>query len=130
MPTNVKIIQARDFISARPGGVLDLHASETLLDSIVTSSTSLEQFQVLLDTRRTLTSLSTTDLWYLSQKLTHADVAGMHKTAVLCPHERFDHAQFFAMCAEHRGLNIRAFLAYEDAMEWLIHDDHLIADRM
>jgi hypothetical protein len=130
VPTNIKIIQARDFISARPGGVLDLHASEKLLEDIVSSSTSLDQFHVLLDTRRTLASLSTTDLWCLSQKLMHADAAAMHKTAVLCPHERFDHARFFAMCAEHRGLNIRAFLAYEDAMQWLIGDDHAAARRL
>jgi hypothetical protein len=122
MPTNVKVIEARDFISARPGGVLDLHASESLLHTIMQSASALDSFQVLLDTRRALGVLSTTDLWYLSQKLAQDGTWGAHKTAVLVPHDRFDHAQFFTMCAEGRGLNVRAFLAYEDAMEWLLDD--------
>ena len=122
MPTNVKIIHARDFIMARPGGVLDPVASEKLLDDIVGSTNSLDSFQVLLDTRRSLAVLTTIDLWRLAEKLTAGVTSQVHKTAVLCPHERFDHARFFAMCAERRGVNIRAFLAYEDAMEWLIAD--------
>jgi hypothetical protein len=39
---------------------------------------------------------------------------------VLCPLERFDHSRFFALCAENRGFDVRAFVSYEDAMEWLI----------
>ena len=122
MPTNVRIIHARDFITARPGGVLDLHASENLLDQITSSSTFLDNCQVLLDTRRALAVLNTTDLWCLAQRLTRGRISAVHKTAVLCPYERFDHARFFAMCAEGRGLNIHAFLSYEDAMQWLIDD--------
>jgi hypothetical protein len=126
MPTNIKIIHARDFVTARPGGILDLEASEKLLADIASASTSLDSFQVLLDTRRALAVLSTGDLWRLAQKLTQGHVSALHKTAVLCPSERFDHARFFsAICAEGRGLNIRAFLSYEDAMEWLINDDHV-----
>ena len=44
------------------------------------------------------------------------------RTAILCPIERFDHARFFALCAEHRGFNIQAFTSYEEAMEWLLSD--------
>ncbi|MGZ5126937.1 MAG: hypothetical protein ACXWC1_29540 [Burkholderiales bacterium] len=124
MPTNIKIIHARDFVTARPGGILDLEASEKLLADIASASTSLDGFQVLLDTRRALAVLSTFDLWRLAQKLTQDHMSALQKTAVLCPQERFDHASFFsAICAEGRGLNIRAFLSYEDAMEWLIKDD-------
>jgi hypothetical protein len=72
--------------------------------------------------------LTTRDLWDLAEKLTEGEMSRVHKTAVLCPHERFDHARFFAMCAERRGFNIRAFLSYEDAMEWLIADDPAAED--
>jgi len=41
---------------------------------------------------------------------------------VLCPLEKFDRARFFAMCAENRGFNMRAFADYEQAMEWLMAD--------
>jgi hypothetical protein len=42
------------------------------------------------------------------------------KTAVLCPLARFDHAAFFALCAESRGFQVRAFTSLVGAYEWLI----------
>jgi hypothetical protein len=45
----------------------------------------------------------------------------MRKTAVLCPRERFDNAKLFSLLAGNRGFRqFRAFLSYEDAMEWLL----------
>ena len=45
----------------------------------------------------------------------------LRKTAVLCPRERFDNARFFSLLAASHGFRgVRAFLAYEDAMEWLL----------
>ena len=45
----------------------------------------------------------------------------LRKTAVLCPRERFDNAKFFSLLAGSHGFrHIRAFLNYEDAMEWLL----------
>jgi len=124
MPTNVKIIHARDFIRATPGGVLDLQASEALLLDIVEASGQIADVDVLLDTRRTMTVLSTSDLWGLAQKVAIAGAKSVRRTAVLCPAERFDHARFFSMCGERHGLDIRAFLDYEHAMEWLVAGDH------
>src|SRR5687767_2173244 len=65
MPTNVKIIHARDFIRATPGGVLDLKASERLLLDVAEASGRLPDVDLLLDTRNTMTVLSTADLWAL-----------------------------------------------------------------
>jgi hypothetical protein len=42
------------------------------------------------------------------------------KTAVLCPRERFDYGEFFALCAESKGFEVRAFTSYEEAFEWLL----------
>ena len=123
MPTNVKIIHARDFIRATPGGVLDLQASERLLLDIVDASGQVPDVDVLLDTRKTMTVLSISDLWGLAQKVSTAGAKSLRRTAVLCPAERFDHARFFSLCGERHGLDIRAFLDYEHAMEWLIASD-------
>lgn len=41
------------------------------------------------------------------------------KTAVLCPAARFDNAAFFELCAHNRGLSVKAFTSFEDAMDWL-----------
>jgi hypothetical protein len=123
MPTNVRVIHARDFIRATPAGVLDLPASETLLTAIMDASQSLRNVEVLIDTRKSMAVLNTTDLFSLAQKAADCGGGLVHKTAVLCPADRFDHARFFALCAERHGVEIGAFLDYESAMEWLIGED-------
>ena len=123
MPTNVKIIHARDFIRATPGGVLDVQASEKLLLEVAKVSSQVPDVDLLLDTRNTMTVLSTADLWSLVQKVSATGAKSLRRTAVLCPAERFDYAQFFSLCGERHGLDIRAFLDYEHAMEWLVAAD-------
>jgi len=120
MPTNVKIIHASDFIRARPEGTAQLEDAEQLLKDIIAAGTGLEDYEVLVDTRRVTGSLSATDLWTLAEKLTKFRASFAHRTAILCPLEKFDHSRFFALCAENRGFNIRAFTSYEEALEWLI----------
>ena len=121
MTANVRVIQARDFIRATPEGVADLKAAENLLAELARHANSLEEFDVLVDTRHVSGSLTAAQLWFLAEQLARYHGSFAHKTAILCPVERFDHAQFFALCAEHRGFNIMAFDNYEDAMEWLLN---------
>jgi hypothetical protein len=120
MPTNVRIVHAGEFIRATPSGVLDLVASEQLLADLTRTSKRLPDAHVLLDTRNAMTTLNTSDLWTLAEKAANDVERTRRRTAVLCPAERFDHARFFAMCAERHSLNIRAFVDYEHAIEWLI----------
>ena len=125
MAFNVRVIQARDFIRATPEGVADLNAAEKLLAELARHADTLEDFDVLVDTRSMSGSLSAAQLWFLSEQLARYHGNFAHRTAILCPVERFDHAQFFALCAEHHGFNIMAFDSYEDAMEWLLNASHL-----
>jgi hypothetical protein len=119
MPATVKIIHATDFIKATEEGELDLKESKRLLVEIV-SATDLVDYELVLDTRKAHSSMTVTDLWYLAAALGSVRKALPRKTAVLCPRERFDHAAFFALCAQNRGFDVRAFTCFEDAMEWLI----------
>ena len=123
MPPSVKVIQARDFVRARPEGVVDLEESMRLLAEIANAAAGLKDHDVVLDVRRVEPGLGTTELWTLAQKLADYRDVFRRKTAVLCPLERFDNARFFVMCAENRGLNIRAFTSYEGAMEWILGDN-------
>ena len=123
MPTNVRIVQAGEFIKATPSGVLDLVASEQLLAEVAKASRRVPDAHVLLDTRNAMAILNTSDLWTLAAKAASEAAKSRRRTAVLCPAERFDHARFFAMCAERHSLNIRAFVDYEHAIEWLIGTD-------
>ena len=120
MPTNVKIIRAHDFIKATPEGKLDFEKSKNLLMEIASASASLADYEILVDTRKAQTVMSITDLFFLATELGKRPNAFSRKTAVLCPLEQFDHAGFFALCAENRGLQVKAFTSFEDAIEWLI----------
>ena len=122
MPTNIRIIHAHDFIKATPEGTLDLENSKKLLVEIAADSSTSGDHEILLDTRKAQSELSAADLWYLAAELISFRKALSRKTAVLCPLKQFDRAGFFAICAQNRGLNVRAFTSFEDAFEWLIAD--------
>jgi len=120
MPCSIRIIHAQDFIKATPEGTLDLENSKKLLVEIASGSSTLGDHEILLDTRKAQSALSANDLWSLAAELISFHKVFSKKTAVLCPLERFDHAAFFALCAQNKGFQVRAFTSFEDAMEWLI----------
>ena len=125
MPTNVKIIQATEFIRASPEGTAYIEKAERLLKEIADASAGLEGFHVLVDTRRVTGSLTAVELWHLADRLAHYRRTFGNKTAIICPVERFDHSRFFALCAENKGFNVQAFTTYEDAMEWLLAGEEI-----
>jgi hypothetical protein len=120
MPSNVKVIHAREFIRAQPDGQAHLDNALKLLKDIAQAGEGLEDYEILVDTRSVTGSLSATDLWTLAERLVRFRKTFARRTAILCPIERFDHARFFSLCADNHGFNIRAFSSYEEAMEWLI----------
>ncbi len=120
MPTNIRIIHARNFIKATPEGHLDLEESKKLLMEIASASAPLVDYEIILDTRKAQTEMSVTDLYYLCTELSNLRKAFSRKTAVLCPLERFKYAEFFALVAQNRGFPVMAFTSFEDAIEWLI----------
>jgi hypothetical protein len=123
MPTNIKVIRTRDFIKVTPYGHFDLEASQKLLAEVVATASTVKDHEVILDTRGVEADLNSQDLWSLAATIGASRKVFTGRTAVLCPVDRFDRAKFFALCADHQGLNVRAFVSYEDAMEWLISDN-------
>ena len=120
MPTTIRVINARDFVRATPEGWLDFTTSELLLLSVGRAAALLGDYDILLDTRKAKSVLTPFDVWHLARELAiHRGALG-RKNAVLCPRERFDHAEFFALCAQDRGLPVRAFVVFEEAIEWLL----------
>jgi hypothetical protein len=122
MSATVRIIHAADFVKATAEGELDLAESMRLLVEIG-SATDLADFEVILDTRKAHSSLSAADLWHFAAALGSIRESLPRKTAILCSRERLDHAAFFALCAQCRGFKLRAFISYEDAMDWLISNE-------
>ena len=120
MPANVKVIRAREFVRAKADGEANLESAGQLLREIAQAGRGLEDFEVIVDIREVSGRLSAADIWSLAEMLARLRDSFARRTAILCPIERFDHARFFALCAENKGFNIQAFTSYEDAMEWLI----------
>jgi hypothetical protein len=123
MPTTVKVIRTQEFVRARPGGTLDLEASEALLMDIAKASAGMQDVQVVIDTRHADNALTAGDLWYLADRLGRYRHAFSGKTAVLCPTAKFDRARFFALVADGKGFDVQAFTSYEEAMTWLAGEE-------
>jgi hypothetical protein len=119
MSTTIRIIKANDFIKATPEGQFDLEKSKKLLMEIAAVSAPLVDYEIILDTRKAQVGMSVADLWHLAAELSNLRKAFSRKTAVLCPLEQFDRAGFFAICAQNRGLRVKAFTNFEDGIEWL-----------
>jgi hypothetical protein len=120
MPTNIEIIRAHDFMKATVAGKLNFEESKKALMEIAAAPTPSDDFEIILDTRKAKLELSITDLFDLASELAHFRKAFSRKMAVLCPLERFDDAGFFALCAQVRDFQVRAFVSFEDAIEWLV----------
>jgi hypothetical protein len=121
MPTNVRVIQHSDFLRASADGRVDLGAAIRLLQSVATAAAPLDDYEVLIDIRDTVGRLDPDELQQLATSLSRFDRTFLRKTAVLCPPERFDNGHLFSVLAANRGFSgVRAFLDYENAMEWLL----------
>lgn len=119
MARQIRIVHARDFVSAKPDGRLDLEESKRLLLEVSGFLETCDASHILLDTRGSISVLSASDLWYLADCLAQQPKPAACRIAILCPAERFDYASFYALCAERLGIQMQAFLSYEEAMQWL-----------
>jgi hypothetical protein len=124
MSVNVRIISIRDFLQVAPLGSQDFRSLKQALAEAASVQGAFLDYDLLIDTRGADIHLLLTDIWELAADLARIIHAGASKSfrakiPVLCPAEGFDHAKFFSLCAENRGLNVRAFTSYEDVFAWL-----------
>ena len=121
MTINVRVIHPSDFLRVNADGRVDLEVGKKLLEDLARAAQPLERFEILIDTRNVVGQLTPEDLHELAASLVRFRSTFLHKTAVLCPRERFAPTRFFALLAASHGFDqIRAFVTYEDAMEWLL----------
>jgi hypothetical protein len=122
MSHDVRVIHLSDFLRARADGRVDLDMAKALLAQVAAKAAPLDNYEVLIDIRDVMGGqLTPEEVYGLAESLDRFRSTFLHKTAVLCPRERFNSAHFFSLLAAQRGFKrIRAFLSYEDAMEWLM----------
>ena len=124
MSNHVRVIHPSDFLRAYPDGRADLESGKALLAQVAEAAAPLTSYEVLIDIRNVVGQLTPDDLHELAGSLISFRNTFLRRTAILCPRERFDNARFFSLLAASYGFTrLRAFLEYEDAMEWLMAPD-------
>jgi hypothetical protein len=120
MPVNYKIIQAKDFIKARPTGEIDLELSKKVLGQIAEMMRLVGDYELLVDVREAYSTLDQEDLCELVLELGRHRDAFRSKIAVIArDDEQFNKAVFVEMCANIDGFSISAFTDFEAAINWL-----------
>ena len=124
MPVNYKIIQAKDFIKARPTGGIDLQESKKVLGQLAEMARMVKGCEILMDIREAYGNLQMDDLNELLAELVRHRDAFKSKLAVLARNdEQFNKAVFVEICANIEGLKIMSFTDFEQAINWLQSDD-------
>jgi hypothetical protein len=117
-----KIIQAKDFLKARPTGELDLEQSRKILGDIADMAGATGEYEILIDVREAHGNMDQGDVRELVEELGRHRKAFKNKIAVLARgDEQFDKAVFGEMCANMstHSYQLHAFTEYELAIEWL-----------
>jgi hypothetical protein len=120
MRVHYKIIQAKDFIKAKPTGGIDLDESKKVLGQIAQMEHLIGDHELLLDLREVHSNLDKDDLFELILELGRHKEAFRSKIAVIArDDEQFNKAVFLEMCANIDGFTVTAFTDYEEAINWL-----------
>ena len=117
-----KIIQAKDFIKAKPTGEVDLEESKKILGEMAEIASLPGEYNILLDVRETFGDMDHDDVWELVEELGRRRKAFRNKIAVLTRNdEQFNKAAFAEMCANMslHVFKLSAFTEFEKATEWL-----------
>lgn len=117
-----KVIQAKDFLKARPTGEVDLAQSRKMLGDIAQMVSGTGQFDILIDVRGAFGHLTHDEVWELVGEFGQRRNTFRNKIALLTREdEQFNRAVFAEMCANMTAHTYRlsAFTEYEDAVEWL-----------
>lgn len=120
MPVNLKVIHTKDFIKTTVSGTLDFAVSKQALLDILSLIRQPGEYDVLVDTRETESLLSITNLYELGEALAGHPILRQSRICILVPTKDIDQAGFFETVAVNRGVQIRAFTGFEQAITWLV----------
>jgi hypothetical protein len=124
MPYEVHVIKAGDFIRCGGEGAIDFETSRRALKSFADALVSRGIKKAILDIRKVYGDppATYTQLYQLAKVFREAGFGPGHRLAVVISPDRYDKAEFFAMCAAGRGWNAWAFDEFEDAFDWLTEE--------
>ena len=120
MPINLKVINTKDFIKTTVTGTLDFAASKQALLDILSLIKQPGEYDVLVNTREAESLLSIINLYELGEALASHPILRRSRICLLVPTKDIDKAGFFETVAVNRGVQIKAFADFEQAITWLV----------
>ena len=120
MPVNVKVINTKEFIRTTATGTLDFAASQQAILDIASQIKKPGEYEVLIDTRGAEAILSISELYQLGMVLADHPFLRRSKIGRLGPIGDVDKAHFLEIVAQNRGVGIRVFTDFEQAITWLV----------
>ncbi len=119
MAIKIKIIRSVDYLSVNDDGSIEFEESKRKLASLAEPKRPPADYELLMDFRRTQWILSTEEIYSLVLALINAPDSFRDKIALLVlPGVNFDRTYFQELISENKGIDVRTFTNYEDAIEW------------
>lgn len=116
---DICLVRARQFLHFDHDGTFDLNGNRDVLAEMLRDAQQ-EDRNLLLDVRDSDVELSMRDVWALVQHLHACAPEFDQKMAILDRwDETYDRMQFFEASAGELGFQARAFINFENAMNWL-----------
>ncbi len=125
MTVNVKIIHARDFIKTTATGILDFASSKQAIVDIASQIKQPGEYDVLVDNREAIAKLSITELFELGKALADCPALSRSRVGLVVPARAMKQADFFETVAVNRGVQVRTFTNFDQAIAWLVMPQEL-----
>ena len=120
MKVNYKVIDAKEFLRAKPSGEMDLEYAKEVLTQIAVISSPPADYEILLDARDSYGDLDYADMYSLIAVLGKHREAFRNKIAILArDDQQFDRARFLELSANYKGFKVGAFTSFEETINWL-----------
>ena len=120
MKVNYKVINAKDFLRAKPTGEIDLEYAKEVLTQIALISRPPADYEILFDIRDAYGNLNYADAYTLIAVLGQHRESFQNKIAILARDDvQFDRANFLKLSANYRGFEVGAFTSFEETINWL-----------
>jgi hypothetical protein len=110
MGVKILYIRSIEYLNSQSDDRIDLKKGKLLLRELAEGVLSSENFNVILDFRRSQLKLDTFDIWHLASDLAKHKNVNMKKMALLVfPGLDFNTAEFFELCSKKPRLKGRCF---------------------
>lgn len=121
MPHNMRVIHAKEFMRTNVKGDADLKTSKRIIREIASLNLP-EQCDLLIDIRDTVAKHSVADIYEMVGELvTFRKAFDGRKFAIVDDEDEFFYrnTKLAELCAQNRGINMRGFTNFEEAIRWL-----------